>query len=421
MAASPQIDSAMASGGAADAVDLKVDLLIAVAGPVEDGRLRDRSTAAMQELRAKPGLGESVRIAIASPAANQTEASRFAPDLDSDIHFLHYPLSPAAQPSLPWLAPPSAYQEIARLAASMSTRGCVVLGQDLAALDAASIEALARPLIEGAALVSVPMYPGGKYEGLLNSGILYPFTRSLYGKHVRHPFAIDFGVAGKMIERLAIDGGRNPVSGIRSPAVEAAAAGVDITQSCVGVRHTPHNDEIDLSTVLSKLCGSLFEDAERNAAAWQRTRGSQVSRILGTPSPSLEDGAGVDVRPLIESFSLGFRNLREVWGLVLPPVSLLELQRLTRMPPEQFRMPDTLWAKIVYDFALAYRLRSINRAHLLGALTPVYLGWVASYTAEVKALDALEAERRIERLAAAYEEAKSYFVSRWRWPDRFNP
>jgi hypothetical protein len=66
-------------------------------------------------------------------------------------------------------------------------------------------------------------------------------------------------------------------------------------------------------------------------------------------------------------------------------------------------------------------LRTISRNHLLGALTPLYLAWVASYAAEVRDADAVAAERRIERLAAAFEEAKPYFVSRWRWPDRFNP
>jgi hypothetical protein len=32
-----------------------------------------------------------------------------------------------------------------------------------------------------------------------------------------------------------------------------------------------------------------------------------------------------------------------------------------------------------------------------------------------------EVEARLERLAAAYEGMKPYLISRWRWPDRFNP
>ena len=30
-------------------------------------------------------------------------------------------------------------------------------------------------------------------------------------------------------------------------------------------------------------------------------------------------------------------------------------------------------------------------------------------------------ESRLERLSRAYEASKTYLVSRWRWPDRFNP
>jgi hypothetical protein len=58
---------------------------------------------------------------------------------------------------------------------------------------------------------------------------------------------------------------------------------------------------------------------------------------------------------------------------------------------------------------------------LLGALTPLYLGWVASYVREVSNLSSAAAEQRLERFSRAWEEKKPYLLSRWRWPDRFNP
>jgi glucosylglycerate synthase len=124
---------------------------------------------------------------------------------------------------------------------------------------------------------------------------------------------------------------------------------------------------------------------------------------------------------MLETFQLGFRNLQEVWSLVLPPVTLLELKRLARPGNDRFHLPDDLWVRIVYDFALAYRLRTIGRSHLLGALTPLYLGWVASYALEVANAGATEIDQRLEKLARAYEEGKPYLLQRWRWPDRFNP
>ncbi len=85
---------------------------------------------------------------------------------------------------------------------------------------------------------------------------------------------------------------------------------------------------------------------------------------------------------MVETFRLGLRDLQEIWGLVLPPATLFELRKLSRSAPEQVNMPDELWARIVYDFALAHRLRTINRDHLLRSMTPLYLAWVVSYARE---------------------------------------
>jgi len=84
-------------------------------------------------------------------------------------------------------------------------------------------------------------------------------------------------------------------------------------------------------------------------------------------------------------------------------------------------MPDTLWVNIVYDFLVAYHLRSLNHMHLAGALVPLYLGWVASYLVKMAALTDEQAEEQVTALAAAFETEKPYLISRWRWPDRFAP
>jgi hypothetical protein len=123
---------------------------------------------------------------------------------------------------------------------------------------------------------------------------------------------------------------------------------------------------------------------------------------------------------MVESFQRGFQNLQEVWSLILPPATLLELKKLTRLTSDHFRLSDELWARIIFDFALGHRLRVINRDHLLRAITPLYLAWVASYALEVQAASTAAVERRVEQLCVAYETQKPYLLSRWRWPDRFS-
>jgi hypothetical protein len=126
-----------------------------------------------------------------------------------------------------------------------------------------------------------------------------------------------------------------------------------------------------------------------------------------------------DIGPMIEGFRLAYTNLQEIWSLVLPPNTLLGLKRLSVVDANSFHMADNLWARIVYDFLIAYRLRTINRGHLLGALIPLYLAWVAGHINATAS--GADAERHIEAVAAAFDADKPYLVSRWRWPDRFNP
>ncbi len=169
------------------------------------------------------------------------------------------------------------------------------------------------------------------------------------------------------------------------------------------------------------IAGSLFAEIDNRATFWQRSRVAAASTLGSFAAEPAESAP--DVRPMLESFRNAYTNLHEIWSLILPPNSLLGLKRLSLTPPTSFRMPDALWARIVYDFTLAWRLRTINRGHLLGALTPLYLAWVASHLLLTSGAEPghMEPERHIQELAKVFETDKAYLVSRWRWPDRFNP
>jgi hypothetical protein len=99
----------------------------------------------------------------------------------------------------------------------------------------------------------------------------------------------------------------------------------------------------------------------------------------------------------------------------------LELKKMANRSDYDFRMDDQVWARTLCDFSLAFRLRSIGRDHLLRAFTPLYLGWAASFICQIQDAGSDEAERRLETLGLVFEAQKPYFISRWRWPDRFNP
>ncbi len=204
--------------------------------------------------------------------------------------------------------------------------------------------------------------------------------------------------------------------------VQTLCGGFRLAEASLGPRALrPHDPAPDTSSILTQALGSIFLEMNRSAGYWQRTRGSQAVPMSGTCFDPVADPAPIDPAPMVQSFRLGYQNLQDIYRVILPPATLVELKRMSLQPPDAFHFDDMLWARVVYDFALAWRERAIDRNHLLGALTPLYLGWVAYWVRVVRDEGPAEVQARTEALCSAYEAQKSYLISRWRWPDRFNP
>jgi len=341
-----------------------------------------------------------------------------APQLSSGSPLRLIPYTPTAVSATPWVLTAADYLNTYKLAQENNATSCLLLGAECQSLTPETIRALAKSTIAND--LSIAHYELGAREGLVNSAILYPVTRALFGTRPRYPLAIDLGLSLRMAARLATTAQRYTATSqddsLLWPLAEAAVANFTVAEVEVTPRTLPQPANRDLNSLLALIAGSLFADIDAKASFWQRARGTQPAQFLPQTAAVAETP---DVAPMLDAFRLAYTNLHEIWSLVLPPNSLLGLKKLSAMQPENFRMPDNLWARIVYDFVLAYRLRTINRGHLLGALTPLYLAWVASHLTLISTGTA--PEKHIQDLAAAFEADKPYLVSRWRWPDRFNP
>jgi len=343
-------------------------------------------------------------------------------DESSIVRALSYPFfkpGPTDDPLQSLSAPREAAFEVGQ---KLGARACAWISSNPGGVTSHWIHGLIQPVLELNFDVVTPCYDHHKFEGLINSSIIAPLTRALYGKRLQNPLGPDFGFSARAMTRFVAGVSANRrVRPLVTLAGEAISAGLEICQSHVGVRANPAVDLTNLSSLIAQILGPLFIDMEQRAAFWQRVRGSDSVPEFGDRAPVGAETSAVDVQHMIESFQLGYRNLREVWGIVLPPATLFELGKLARLPADRFRMPDDLWTHIIYDFALGHHIQAISQDHLLRAMTPLYLAWVASYGLEMEAASLEAAEQRLEQLAQVYEADKPYLLSRWRWPDRFNP
>lgn len=401
-----------------------------VVGLLDAKYAEEPGTAVAMAREGVAGLSSIARVVVicnngshSSASATPAEVSGEAASGDRSPAIYLYSLPAPDTAETPLQSISREYRSVLALGEKLEARACGVIGSQPQTITPQWIRRLVQPILELGFDLVAPRYTRHKMEGLLNRSILSPLYGALYGEQIQNPMGPDFGLSGKLLQRVPKhDPGRGDESNLVASIASTAASGdFQICESYLGVRVQPPVDWMNLSSLLAQVLGPVFLDVERQVASWQRIRGSKPAPAFGSPDTVPEDTGPVDVQQMIESFQLGARNLGDVWGVVLPPTTLLELRKLSRLPPNQFRMPDELWVRTVYDFALGHRLRTISRDHLLRSITPLYLGWIASYALELEGAGPAAVDARVERLSKAFETDKSYLVSRWRWPDRFNP
>ena len=359
------------------------------------------------------------RILIAYP----NHIAPVAPEEREGVELVEYEISASDR----YLhSPPSifgSFQDVFQISQRVGAKCCFVWNSNPGLLSQRVIEKVLPPILNQGFDLVLPCYAEMKFGSLVNSSIVYPAVRALYGKRIGFSMAADLSFSASFVDRLLqIDPKTRTSRSQQWITTEAICSGLSICQANLPMEPPHPPESVDVSSILTLVLGRLFQDLERNIAFWQRSSGSVAVATFGESITKAEgEDRIVDVQPLIETFQLGHRNLREIWTVALPPATLLDLKKLTGLTAATFRMPDDLWTRIVYDFALAHRQRAINREHLLRAMTPLYLAWVASHALEMKEASPAAIQLGRERLALAYEKHKPYLLSRWRWPDRFNP
>lgn len=338
-----------------------------------------------------------------------------------------YPVQKLATPPLGVPGKSSAYRTIFELATQLRAGACAIVDCDVSNVSPELVERLIRPAIDQQFDFIAPWYARDKFDGTITNSIVYPIMRALYGKRVRQPIGADFCLSSKLVQRcLAQDVWNSDIA--RSAidiwvTTQAINRDFRVCQAFLGAKaRAPRDGSPDLSAIISPVLGAVFSEMERNLTVWQRVRGSEAVASFGSETMEAVEPVVLDVKRMIDSFRIGQQNLQEIWARVLPPVTMVELKKLARRADQDFRLQDAVWVRIVYDFSLAHHLRLINRDHLLQAFVPLYWAWLASFAKEMEDVDHhSESEARIEQLCLRYETEKPYLISRWRWPDRFNP
>jgi glycosyltransferase involved in cell wall biosynthesis len=269
------------------------------------------------------------------------------------------------------------FKNLFEAATELQAKAVVVVDADLKSITPQWIQYLGEPLFAGFNYVT-PIYVRHKYDGSITNHIAYPMLRTLFGLRVRQPIGGDFGFSGRMAraflsEKLWNESIANFGIDIWMTTI-AIARRFRVCQSFLGSpkTHRTKDPAKDLGPMFKQVIMTFFDLMIDFEYFWKDTSKSLPSSIFGF-------GLGVDEKPppvnvntaaLYRSYISGFDRYMEIWKKIIPRTELTELTKTKKIPKEQFYYHSDLWARVLFNFAIAYRNNEIPRDQIIEAMIP---------------------------------------------------
>jgi hypothetical protein len=315
----------------------------------------------------------------------------------------------------------SAFRAIFELAAAVGARACAVLDADLRSVSPTWVDRLVGPVLAHGHDLVTPLYARHKLDGTITNSVAFPLTAALYGRRLRQPIGGDFGFSGRLAAHWA---------GKRVWRTDVARFGVDIwmttvalcegfsvCQSVLGAKlHDAKDPGRDLGPMFRQVVGSLFALAGRYVDRWSGAGGIADVPTFGFRTAISTEEIRVNLDRLIWRFVEGYVAEHELWREVLAAQhfdGVTDAIHQAGERPEGLVLGVELWARICYDYLVAYNAQVIDHDRLVSSMIPLYFARTATFVREAADDTPEQAEERIASFAEVFLAAKPYLVDRW--------
>lgn len=305
-------------------------------------------------------------------------------------------------------------------AVELRAKAIVVLDADLKSITPHWIQYLAEPIYTGFDFVS-PVYLRHKYDGSITNHVAYPLLRTLYGLRVRQPIGGDFAFSGRMArvflsEKLWNENVANFGIDIWMATI-AIARHFKVCQAFLGSckSHRKKDPAKELGPMFIQVVSTIFDLMIEYEYIWKDTFGSLPSSIFGFGLGVNEDPPEIKINKnvLYNSFISGFKTYGGLWEKIISKPEWIELGKVQKLSEKQFYYHSDLWARILFDFAIAYRNNEMPRENIIEALLPFYHSRLLSFVNKSSHMDIKECEEYFESIERIFEAEKYYLIERW--------
>ncbi|MGB2907143.1 MAG: glycosyltransferase [Candidatus Aminicenantaceae bacterium] len=302
----------------------------------------------------------------------------------------------------------------------LGAKAIAMVDADLTSITPAWIQYLVEPIYMDHDYV-IPIYVRHKYDGTITNNIAYPLTRVLYGMRTRQPIAGDFGFSGKLARAYLTE--KTWDENVSEFGIDiwmttiAISRGFNVCQTFMGApkSHRAKDPGAHLGPMFFQVVGTVFSLAVDFEYLWKYSSDSLPTNIFGfglgvTDEP---EPVAVDRDRLLKSFIGGLIKYWKIWSKVIAPLNLDDLNHLQKMSADKIRVPADLWARILFDYVVAYRDSLADRTVLLNSLIPIYYIRTLAFVNDTKDMNTKEAEDFLEDECRIMEDEIYYLIAKW--------
>ncbi len=316
----------------------------------------------------------------------------------------------------------SALRAIFEVATRLHAQALLLVEADITSLAPGWVPTLLEPLLAGKLDLVLPHHSFVQPAPGAADLLAQPLLLALFGIPLRYPTGGTVGLSGK----LAAHFGRRDVwetdvarGGVDVwMTVEAALSGARLGERQVGgkVHQSKHTVRLAEATFLQEI-GTLFRLAAQRERAW-RWRAPNQEEAGTVPGPVEEVEPAPPAPDLTRLWQEATRTVSEriieEWASVLLPDDFRSAERwLAASEPPPF---DSIrWARMAYDFVVAYNLGEGDPDRVVLALYPLFLLHNAALVAACQGEGgtAQARERLLQQQRSHFMEYLPYLHHRW--------
>ena len=301
----------------------------------------------------------------------------------------------------------------------LRAKACAVISPANSNLTTAWISNLLTPVFHDKFDYVAPLYNRHKYDGLLSRNLLYPMSRSVFGRGIRELHPSELGFSGRLASHcLAQDvWGQEDIQDAPEiwMALTAISSDFPCCQAFLGTKERAAAGAApDIVTAVRQNVGSLFWCLDADEDFWMQRAKPEPVPSFGSVSELTSEPLNINRERIYELFRSGVQDLEPILQTILAADTMAEIQCAAGRNEEKCRFSGELWAKTLFEFAASHHHAVLNRDHLIQALVPLYRGRIHSFLVEHQDSSAEEMEADTENLCVEFEKQKPYLVERWK-------